>query len=425
MDGVHIVVLLILVCIDVADVISDWLLYTDVSLTEKGLVCGPPDIHAVQALLVFTCLGSILLFFELLNVVYEFSMNFKRSPCVDVDIVSIFSVWLVDVTQVIISMSLALNSEEVSGFQVSKAIVVLMSVIVRLAISCIKSESHKSHRHNCIIKSGIVAAGVIEVVCASVIFALYNSEHGAAGGPVIGVNGTYSDNAHFNRIGVFVNIPEYFDAGHIDSGKQDAVVNWAQLTSVTRIRASSGEPVMFSVQLETNGTDTLKMAVRKKDGQTWLPPTCYGIQTTTGSVSPESADICGSKGYFGNGSVEAFVKFKFEPPGNFFKRRIFGQIYYNVKILANGVCLGTDRYLDAARLAAKIPVTLVLHYYRAERGVGGYFAEGQGGLRFFRNDPDDMTDVAEVWTSGKLNRKTTGSVSPELDTGMDVDCSRT
>ena len=111
--------------LDLADLISDWLLYADVSLAEQGLVYGPPGRAAVHALLAFSIVGILTFLFEVINLWWEV---FRNNSWLDTDLVSALTIWIEDLPQISINVYIAMCREDpISVFQLSKASIILLS----------------------------------------------------------------------------------------------------------------------------------------------------------------------------------------------------------------------------------------------------------------------------------------------------------
>lgn len=425
---IHVVTFVFLLGIDVADLLCDWLFYADVSMIEPGLVYGVPDQHAVNALLAFSVIGSVTFFVECINLWLEF---FKGGTCIDSDVLSATVVWVEDVPQIVLSLYLALCREEaISVFQLMKAVVVTLGIFVRLLVLVVKFCHDNLPDHHKKIKAVIAAGTLVELGCAVGIFILTQTELSGAGEVAFRVPTTvleerYNDHNYFTNVSVFASKPRYFDHRGLDPDKLDKVVNWLQLTPINNIRY--GVDDTFSLRFETKGTDALKMAVWVKRDQKWQTPDCYEVNHTLGVITREANITCGSDGYFGHDSSQVFIRFQYDPPKRIFKKRLFGQIYYNAKILENGTCTGLDRNSDVIGRNPTDPEALVLHYFRTDVSAPGahvHFPGEGGAARFFRNEKPELTDVKEVWKTGWKRCETTGSLAPVLDTDLEVECSR-
>jgi len=109
--------------LELVDLITDWLVYFDVKLMEKGLVFGPPGDAVIYGLLVFSVIGTLTFFFEIFNLWLKM---FRLNAWVNTDLVSAVIIWIEDLPQISINLYIAHCREDPSsGFQLFKAAVVL------------------------------------------------------------------------------------------------------------------------------------------------------------------------------------------------------------------------------------------------------------------------------------------------------------
>nr|KAG5713294.1 hypothetical protein BaRGS_007821 [Batillaria attramentaria] len=117
-----------------------------------------------------------------------------------------------------------------------------------------------------------------------------------------------------------------------------------------------------------------------------------------------------------------YITFSYVKPESFFKRRIFGDIRYNIKVGNGGKCLDYDNITDDVNQAANKPI---IHYYRTGARLStttSHLVQGAGALRFFRNDGDDLTDVATLWKTGFGHCESSGSGGPTLHRDIKTGC---
>ena len=106
-----------------ADCLTDWLLYVDVSLMEEGLVYGPPGDAAVYALLVFSIIGS----FTLVLVAVDLWQDNCGERCLPADLATAVAVWVEDLPQIIINERIgSCREHSVTTFQQIKAAFILV-----------------------------------------------------------------------------------------------------------------------------------------------------------------------------------------------------------------------------------------------------------------------------------------------------------
>ena len=115
----------VLLSLGLFDMVTDWLLFTDVSLMEEGLVYGPPGKATIYALLTFSTIGSVTFLFEVVNLWLDL---YKEKPWVHTDIASALTIWIEDLPQIIINVTIAACREySLSVYQLIKASGVFIS----------------------------------------------------------------------------------------------------------------------------------------------------------------------------------------------------------------------------------------------------------------------------------------------------------
>lgn len=112
------------VIIELVDMVTDWFVFIDVILMEKGLVFGPPGDAVIYGLLVFCVIGTLTFVFEIANLWWGM---FRLNAWVNTDLVSAVIIWIEDLPQISINLYIAHCREDPSsGFQLFKASVVLI-----------------------------------------------------------------------------------------------------------------------------------------------------------------------------------------------------------------------------------------------------------------------------------------------------------
>lgn len=96
----------------------------------------------------------------------------------------------------------------------------------------------------------------------------------------------------------------------------------------------------------------------------------------------------------------------------------------NLQILTNGICKVYDNFTDSIDKNAQIPT---IHYYRANSTLNTdsfhHVLMAGGKPRFYRNDGIDLEDTTKVWKTGWGECQGSGSMAPNLDRGINMDCS--
>ncbi|CAL1527908.1 unnamed protein product [Lymnaea stagnalis] len=437
----HGLVFVFLVGNDIADFVSDWLFFAEVKVAGKGLVYGEPDQIAVWFLLFFSIVGTFTFLFECVNLWWE---SFRGNPWIDSDILSAVVIWIEDIPQIIISLYLVLCREEpISIFQLTKAAVVIIGVFVRIVVSLVKYcnkdaiRSHHHVKHKVCIMLGVI----LEALCAIAIFVLTQTERDAGGGvafrvPTTVIEDTFNDQKYFTNVSIFINQPEYFDAGSLDPDKSDRIFNWLRLSTITKVRASPDREATFSVRYEKNPAGLLKMAMYEKlvssaagVRATWPLLVCYSIDQMSGNISQVDDTTCAQQNYFTNASSDVYIKFRFDQPGQFFKKQVLGEIYFNMKVGHNGACTPIHQYTHSIEESRQQNINITLHYFRTNNTINPTDTDymrhnGSTAARFFRNEDADLIDVTKAWKTGWMECEANGNLGPLLDPDMALDCTR-
>jgi len=429
---------LVLVVTELADFLSDWLFYLDISLLQKGLVYGPVGPLKLWLLLFFSVIGSVTFFIEVMNLWWE---TFRDNAWVDSDILSAVIIWIEDVPQIIINLLIALCHEEpISVFQLVKAMVVILGILVRIVVSAVKySETKKTQcRSQAVVRAVILGGVLVEAITAVAVFFFTQTEMRGQGAVVFKMPTTYfeetfNDRRYFANVSVFLHHRDLMDRGVFDQDKRDDVVNWIRLAAIEDIRSHGDKEAYFRLQYEgvPPMSDVTKMAVsawksRGRGGE-WQLSECYTLNSNTGDVN-SIFETCKQSGFFTN-STDIHIKFKFEPPGFLFNRKIFGDVRLRIEQKHQGdtTCIPLKSFRDsvAGSIVGHVPMTL--RYFRSaapvEAGKTHVLWEGSQGSRLFRNDGSDLEDIQTVWKTGWLHCDSTGSFGPNWSDNLKMNCS--
>ncbi|XP_059178007.1 uncharacterized protein LOC131957299 [Physella acuta] len=428
---IHVITFIFLLGIDLADFICDWLFFTDVSSAEKGLVYGVPDKIIVRAILAFCIVGSVTFILEIVNLWKEF---FHQKTRIDSDVLSAIVIWIEDVPQIALSLALAVCREEpISVFQLGKAVVVTLGILIRIFVLVVKFCNKRLSKNHLKIKFVIAAGSLVELSCAVAIFILIHTEKGNKGDvtfrvPTTILENQFKDASYFNNVSVFINHPVYFDNVNPNVSKVDNVVNWLQLTSINQLRARPNMEVSFKLEYTQVDNGALRLAIWRKNlhetdlKNKWMLSSCFDMDKKSPVIQQKMNTSCSN-----TSSMDAlFLTFKYDPPGYFFKRKIYGNIFFNARYMSNGTCEDVGEYSDEVRNQPAPPVNLTMHYFRTNETLPRYddhVMRVEGVARFYRNVDEEMIDVTRVWRTGWFECEAAGYVGPTLDSELKVDCS--
>nr|KAG5713293.1 hypothetical protein BaRGS_007820 [Batillaria attramentaria] len=354
-------------------------------------------------MVILDVIGTVLFLFEALNLWRDV---FRGNAFVDVDLVSAITIWLEDLPQIAINVYIVWCREDpISYFQFLKAAVMLLGLVIRIFFLC-GNYIHKNTRCNdskCRRRKGyraLVMIGLfINAALASCVFVFTQTHRQPSGDlefqlPDTVFEDKYDDQRYFQNVSVFVHLPD-FDSAHVtaNNGQQ---VNWVRLMSINDVRGNVDDTISYKYGYQKSATN-LEMALWKR----------------TGSLTMVSTDVCQSPAFIAKPTF-VYITFSFVKPDFLFKRRIFGDIRYNIKVGNDGKCLDYDNITDNVNQAANKPI---IHYYRTAASLStstSHLVQDAGGPRFFRNDGDDLMDVATLWKTGWGNCESSGSGGPTL-----------
>ncbi|BFZ18985.1 hypothetical protein BsWGS_22024 [Bradybaena similaris] len=428
---IHVMLFLFIFGNDLADFVSDWLFFADVVIAEKGMVYGPPDRAAVWCLLLFSIIGTFTFIFECANLWWEF---FRNNPWIDSDWLSAIVIWIEDIPQVIISLYIALCREEpISIFQLTKAAVILIGVVIRIIVTSVKycnKEAVKSH-HHVKIKAVIMLGVILEAICAGAIFFLTQTERGNSGEVAFRVPSTvieeaYNDQRYFTNVSIFFHSAESFDVGNLDPNKTDYVVNWLRLTSVSDLRQGTHGSPSYKIDYGYTSSSIMNLAISEKRDSNWTLSECYEIDVINNIITDIKNTTCLQHVIPAN-TTSLIITLWYEHPGSLFKKKVFGDIHMDVHKLQNGVCTAVTQCEDTIEgsIANKVPLTV--HYYRTSNTLDyqdlRHLLYQSGVPRFYRNIDSNLLDTRVIWKTGWNDCSCNGNVAPVLETDQSLTCS--
>lgn len=425
-----IVVFMVVVCLDGVDLVTDWLLFRDVIMAEEGLVYGPPEDALTYSLLAFSIIGTITFVFEISNLWWEI---FRENPWINSDFASCITIWIEDVPQIIINVLLVVCREEaISYFQLVKACIMILGIVIRIIVSLIRYCSKKSlaetkikttvaRRH--VAYRVIIMLGLIIIFAGAIaVFFLTQFERKEDGQikfntPKSLFEGKYNDERYFHNVSMYFNHPLF----NYDNTAGDATnINWIRLISIYDVR-EKGEEVF---KLEYDNATKKNFVLWQTNGNKVLErQECYTVDRTAKIVTKASIN-CDS---FLTAPTSFFVfKFVFINPS--IPNLLFGDIKFNCKVNESGAgCHGpTSNIVIQVRDRQNPGSTLqnaVIHYYRTKNGISEdhHLVWSGSGTRFFKNE-DDLIDITKVWKTGFGSCESSGSLAPHNDASVAVDC---
>ncbi|KAK6184177.1 hypothetical protein SNE40_006697 [Patella caerulea] len=413
--------LLATLVIDVADFICDWLFYKHISVLEPGLVYGPPEQAVISALLAWAIIGSIFLIFEMANSCQGIRTG---QSWVCTDCVSLATVWLADFPQLILSMIIAACREDpVSIFQLSKASVVLLAMLIRLILFfvryCNKESFYEASKHNptrafVVMIRITIFIGLILNIFATIMIFLFTQTNLTDNGvsistPSSAFDHEFDNDRYFKNVSILFHHPTFIYDG------QNSNDNFMRLIKVNDLRYNPDKKYLFNYEYKSTST-YLKMAIWKTtDSEPWQPMECYTINKITKQITVGTN--CAS--YITGAYTESiFLAFEFDAPHGLFAPQLVGDIKYNAKVNNNIECKTIQNIKESVASA----VSLAVHYYRTTISDVNHLYQDSGQATFYNTK--DMTDIKTVWKTGWFNCDSTGALAPHQDTSVIIPCSR-
>lgn len=423
----HVVASVVLLLTDIADVITDWLFYYDVATTTKGIVYGPPSQVIQHALLAFTIIGSVCFAVEIVAVLL-------RRCCKDCcakyggenrfedfdDVVSMLAVWLGDVPQLIISLLIALCKEEpISIFQLTKAIVVIFSLIFRIIILGVKYFRDKLGKNHKKIKVAIFTGNVLTFAISVVLFVLSNTEPDTVNFrvPSTVFDETVNEKAYFENVSVFVNVPGTHNP------RSTTPANLVRLVPIGDVMYSPTKETSYTIYYVNSSPYNVTMAIWTKTSPSKTLQACFSIVNYKMYQAPNVS--CTSMKTSSQNFSAVFIKLRFQPPKDIFREQLLGEVYVNFKKFDSKGCRDIVGYSDSLE-TINSTTSIAMHYYRTNSLIdtqSTYVIRDGNSVRFYRNDDKDIINVKKLWKTGWSKCEPTGSLGPVLDKNIPIDCS--
>ena len=424
-------VFLLMFCLDAVDLVSDWLLYSDVAKTEQGLVYGPPEDVLVWLLLAFSIVGSLTFTFEVVNLWFEI---FRNNPWIDSDLMSAITTWIEDVPQIVINvMIVACREEAISYFQLVKASIVIVGALIRITVTLIKycskralCELHNAGKvpkyRNHVLYRVLIMVGLFVTLAGSVtIFMFTQSERNPDGSinfkvPHSVIIGEFDDQKYFNNVSIFFSHP-LFDKDSTSAITENEI-NWVRMAKIYDVR-DTDKNELFRVKFDNTTKQKFVLTLTNSNGNI-ASEDCFQFTRTTGAVTLQTIN-CNTFLPPGNDVVEFIFKFQYRTPET--PNLIFGDVKYNVIVKENGKCHDPSSTIFddvAERLSQR--QNAALHYFRTRPNVpeNKHVVDSGGRVQFYH--ADNLIDISDVWRTGFATCKSSGSLAPHKDSSISVPC---
>lgn len=471
----HTLLFLVMLLMDIFDLISDWMLYVDVKLATKGLVFGPIDPVIVKFLLAFSIIGTLAFIVEIANL---YVTIYIQKQFIDSDALSAAVIWLEDVPQIIISFDIALCREEaISIFQLTKAALVLIGVLMRIVLTSVMYCNKKAigENHHVKLKAIIFIGILVEGSFAAAVFWLTNMKKDDTGNHTFRVPQTlvrdhFEYERYFAGVGVFVHHRDVFDY-YKNNRSNYPEVNWIRATWLDDVRENGVVHFKYGYQYQLTdlGEHSYNLTIWREnndlksnndeydndDDMSWEIIECFRIRQnySYNEVKRQSLATCNDPRFMEDPNVVVFT-FKFTPPSTFFQRRVLGHIVFNAKMQGNedsGGGWNCDELMqvtDDIENESNVDATITVQFYRIgsqaslisdinngsisissgnhreagwESGLQlGQFEENQ--QVFYINDGKSLLNVKDVWKTGWRECPMSGYLGPPQDSNLYVPC---
>ena len=428
-------IFLFIILLDLADLISDWLLFKDVAVAEKGLVYGPPDDSIRLALLAFCVIGTQTISLELINLWRDI---FRGNPWLDVELLSSVTVWLEDVPQIVINVIIiGCREEAISYFQLVKASVAIVGAIIRIIFSfviyCSKQarddiasvkNNHRS-RIKVIYRILIISGLVVTLGGAALIFLFTQYERNPDGSlnfkmPHNYIQGKYEESKYFDNVSVYFT-HEMFDS-KIYLNKSAKHRNLLRLFDINDIRHMHEVDKIIKLEYnQINETSNVQSFIlwESDSARTLHAKECFTVDRTREHITIG----VNCSGYISGPKIHIMFKFHFIKPNDL--KLIFGDIRYNIKVKHNSdnKCKPPDYEIRGDVIDDSENNVSTLHYYRTlsnfnKRHHVVHLSNNYG--TFY--DVDDLQDISDVWKTGFVYCKSTGRLAPHRDSSITIPC---
>lgn len=415
--------------LDIAEVINDAFLLKDISYLEQGLVYGPLNPSLVMMLLLMSAVGTLAILFEIINILRDVCSG---TPWVDLDLVSALVIWLEEISTISVNLVISLcHSEPISYFQLSKALIVTISVLVRLVVPLIRSYLTKESKElvkNPFRKSVyrfVATIGLCLALCGSV--SIFTFTH------VIAIDeqqfqfrlpqeiwaGKLAFEKYFDNVGI------YFNHRHLKKSKDEEV--WVKIADVEEFYDNNGINVKFSYTLRGDNVID-KLVVNSYNMTNERYRECYTLTVDKNNSFQYVTDTPCNTNYIRGITEKMIFKFNFIRPQS---TLILGDIAYNAIHMRNSICYNTTaNSTDIFDTLGNHPVLLgKLLYMKQEtrlqtsyRLVQRNRLTNQTSTKLLYDADHFILSADDIWSTGMYGCECTGKHGPTKDDSIPLSC---
>lgn len=415
--------------LDIAEITNDWLLIMDISSLEQGLVYGPLNPTLIMLLLLATAIGSLAIVFEILNITRDICSG---QPWVDLDLDSAFVVWLDEIPTISINLVISFcHSEPVSYFQLTKCLIVILSVFLRIIVPLVRiyltrkqNSSAKPFRKS--IYKVVTTIGLCLALCGSITIFIFSH--------VIAIEerqfkfrmpheiwaGKFAFDEYFKNVGI------YFHHKNLRSFANDEV--WLKLANIQEFYMT--DIINVKVTYTVSSKDEInKIVINSYNSTDERFRECYNLlKYENGTSQYLYVDKCSLTFITSTEMPEKLiVKFIFKRPQMPF---LLGDITYNMKYMRKFVCHnitanGTTLYRNIgskSMLGKLLYMKQETRLQSSHRLVHKKMSTNQSTSNLLYKADHYMKTADEIWRTGMYGCECTGKHGPTMDSNVTVMC---
>lgn len=417
--------------LDLAECTNDWLLLKDVLFLEQGLVFGPLKRMVVMILALACAIGSLAIVFEILNISREFLTG---KPWVDLDLCSAIVVWLNEVPTLAVNFVISLcHNEPVSYFQLTKALIVILSVILRVIVPLVRTFLQKKEIADSVPKfrksvyKCFNTIGLCLVLCgASSVFIFLHVVAAEEGKfrfrmPDEIWGGQLAYDRYFKDVAIY-----YRHKGIVSEDGEDY---WLRLANIEEFLAE--DTINVKVAMTKRDSVFQKIVVNSYNFTDERYRECYTYEHANAGRYQYTIKPCVFDFIPPNSPQEQIIfRFDFKKPQN---RLILGDILYNAKFHRQNVCYNlignnTDLLLNQTntgkptQIGSLLYLKSSLHLVSTYRLVLSSATTNQTTVPGLYNTNHTLLGADDIWHTGLYGCECTGKDGPSFHANVHLTC---
>lgn len=410
--------------LDLAEICNDWLFLKDILFLKQGLVYGPISPTIVMILILVSGVGSLALAFDMFNISRDVCTG---RPWIDLDLVSAIIVWLEEIPTMAVNFAICMcHNEPVSIFQMSKVIIVVLSVVVRIIVPLIKmylvsvEAEVADTRFRKSVYRVVTSAGLCLSLCSAVAVVIFT--HVIATDerkfefrlPSQIWSSQFAHDTYFTDVGI------YFHHSELNEPVEDQY--WVKLTDINDFEQIHRMYAKISYVRSNNKIS--KLMINSYTETEELFEECYNYdgKNNTYTYTDCISDFIPSSG------EKLIFKFVFEKPQQYL---ILGDVKYNVRYQKSNICYEpttnstsivhntTEQVRLLGRLVYIKPMTKIVENHRL---IDRTYSIGQTAEDSPYSIDQEILEGKEIWTTGMYGCDCTGKPGPSIDGTLSLSC---